>query len=333
MDITLIQQQLFQHIKIRLAGEAPMVEEIARLLNISTDSAYRRIRGEKLITFDELYRLAVSYRISLDQLMDLNTGSILFQGQYLDKSNFRFENYISNLVQNMAYISSFQDKQMYYSCKDMPIFHHYYFREVAAFKWFFWLKSYFQFPEFENKKFDLSEYPDELFENEKKALHYYNLIPSVEIWNIESMNIFFRQIDFYRDAQVFRSDKDIYELYCRLREVWGHLERQATLGYKFEYGDPEEKPLAEYKMYFNEVLLGDNNLFVILDNTKISYLVHTTINFMITRDVHFNENMYQYIQNQVKRSTLISSVSEKERARFFRITRERIEKRIGSLDL
>jgi len=86
-------------------------------------------------------------------------------------------------------------------------------------------------------------------------------------------------------------------------------------------------------MYFNEVLLGDNNSLVVLDGVKISNIIHTTINFMTTRDVDFNDNMYNYLQNQMKRSTLISSVSEKERSKFFRIIRERISRKKEALDI
>jgi len=43
--------------------------------------------------------------------------------------------------------------------------------------------------------------------------------------------------------------------------------------------------------------------------------------------------MYAQLQNQMKRSTLISAVSEKERGRFFRIIRERIAKRKESLNV
>ena len=70
---------------------------------------------------------------------------------------------------------------------------------------------------------------------------------------------------------------------------------------------------------------------LLLDNSKIAFMTHTTINFMLTRDMAFTENMYNHVQNQMKRSTLISEVSEKERSRFFRIIRERIEKRKEAL--
>ena len=333
MDVNEMQQQLFQAIKRKLKEDESVAEEIARLLSISTDSAYRRIRGEKPVTLDELYKIAVHYHISLDQLMNITNGTIQFQGQFVDKNNFRFEEYMTSMVQNLAYINSVKEKEFYYSCKDMPVFHHFVVREIAAFKWFFWLNTFFQFPEFEKRKFRFSDHPDELFAIEQKVLQLYNQIPSVEIWNIESMSIIVRQIEFCRDSHIFESDKDVLKLYEAVEKLWDHLERQAALGYKFTYGDPEEKPVGKYRMYFNEVYLGDNSMLAVLGGVKLSYLVHTTINFMLTRDMAFNENMYNHLHNQMKRSTLISSVSEKERSKFFRIIRDRINRRKEALKI
>ena len=103
------------------------------------------------------------------------------------------------------------------------------------------------------------------------------------------------------------------------------------MGYKFDYNDPTQKRIGDLKMYFNEVLLGDNNMLLEMDGSRMTYVSHTTINFMFTRDEAFNLNMYNHIQNQMKRSTLISEVSERERARFFRLIREKIEHRKESL--
>jgi hypothetical protein len=332
MNINEIQQQLFQIIKTKMPAEASVAEEVGKLLNISSDSAYRRMRGEKQISFEELYLLCSTYRISLDQLMQIKTGGFLFHGNIVNAKTYGFDQYLTNMMHTMAYFNSFNKKEIYYSCKDMPIFHHFHFRDVAAFKWFFWLKTYMQFPDFAKRKFKFSDYPDDLFELDQKVLNLYNQLPTIEIWNIESMSIFFRQIEFYRDGQVFESDEDALRLYEALEKTWDHLEAQATLGYKFRHNDPEKKRLGEYKMFFNEVLLGDNSLLVITDGTKASFLTHTTFNYIMTRDVAFTENMYAQLQNQMKRSTLISAVSEKERSRFFRIIRERIAKRKEALN-
>ena len=106
---------------------------------------------------------------------------------------------------------------------------------------------------------------------------------------------------------MFESDEDILRVYEALEKVWDHLEKQAALGYKFKIDDPEQKPLGEYKMYFNEVLLGDNSILAVTDNIKMAFMTHTTFNFMLTRDVAFTENMYNHMQTQMKRSYHLSA--------------------------
>ena len=80
-----LQQKLFTLLKSKMAEETTAAEEIAALLNISTDSAYRRMRGVKTLSIDELQTLCVHYKVSLDQLMEIKAGAIVFYGQYLDK--------------------------------------------------------------------------------------------------------------------------------------------------------------------------------------------------------------------------------------------------------
>lgn len=325
-----LQQQLFNAVKSKIDKNLSAADEIAGLLKISSDSAYRRIRGEITLPLDEIYTICKHYQVSLDKLMNVQAGGIVFQGQFVDK-NFKFKEYLVSMMNDLAYMNSFKEKEFFYMAKDLPIFHQYHIREIAAFKWFFWLKTYFEFPEFEDKQFRFEDYPEELFPIQQKILQLYNEIPSVEMWNLETMNIFFRQIEFYRDGEVFQSDKDILRLYEAIEKLWDHLEEQAALGYKFKYGDPKQTPMGAFRMYFNEVLMGDNNMIVVLDGNKMSYVSHTTINFMRTMDNKFNENMYNHVHNQMKRSTLISEVSEKERARFFRIIRDKIDRRKEAL--
>ena len=72
-------QQLFiQHIKDNFSGPLSLVTEMAELLNISNDSAYRRIRGEKAISFEEMQKLCTHFKVSLDQFLHLQNDAIVF---------------------------------------------------------------------------------------------------------------------------------------------------------------------------------------------------------------------------------------------------------------
>src|SRR5438094_8769867 len=92
-----LQVQLFQYLKNKMPPQASLVDEVAAALNISTDSAYRRIQGEKPITLEEIYLLCTRYNFSLDTLLNLKTDAITFQGNYIDPVSFSFEDYLTQM--------------------------------------------------------------------------------------------------------------------------------------------------------------------------------------------------------------------------------------------
>ena len=92
------------------------------------------------------------------------------------------------------------------------------------------------------------------------------------------------------------------------------------------FGLPEEpeKKMAPFQMYFNEIIILENSVLAQLDGSKAAFIVHNVLNVLMTRDPRFCDNMSTYIQNLIKKSTLISTVSERERSRFFKHLRQRI---------
>lgn len=321
------QALLFRQLKEKMPAYLSLADEVAAILHISTDSAYRRIRGEKPISLEEAGQLCARYELSLDGLLHLGDGSILFTGQYTAPESFRFEEYLANLAAQVHYMNSFAQKKLYYLCKDLPIFHHFHFRELAAFKHYFWMKTILAAPGYEQRRFRFSDYPDELFRLGSKALADYQRLEVVEIWNMESINSTIRQIEFYRDSGQFESEADVATLFDVMSRLIDHLEAQALEGrqYSAETEPPQLK--GGYELYFNEVILGDNSLLAELDGQRTAFLVHSVFNFIRTQDPQFCRNQYNHMHNLMRRSTLISSVAERERARFFRYLRLRIEGR------
>jgi hypothetical protein len=333
MDTLALQKQIFSQIKNRIAEHVSAVDEIAGLLNISSDSAYRRMRGEKTISLQELCILCAHYHISLDQMMDIQTDAFQFQGKLINSDNFRFDEYLTNTLNTMAFVSSFKQKEFYTLCKDIHLFRHFQNRDLAAFKYYFWIKTIYRFKDIKSKKFSFDEYDDNLYNLGRKILSYYTQIDAVEIWNLEAINASIRQIEYYREGRMFESDEDVLRIYESLEKLLNHMEKQAILGYQFDDEDPEQKPRGSFQMYFNEVLILDNSTLAILDGQRISYMIHSVVNYMTTRDTRFSENHFNHVQNLLQKSTMISTQSEKERARFFKILHDRINKRKEALSV
>lgn len=94
---------------------------------------------------------------------------------------------------------------------------------------------------------------------------------------------------------------------------------------KFTIGEKPLSNAARYNLYNNELVLGDNTVLAELDEKKITFLNHSVINYVFTRDVEFNAHMYDVIQNLIRKSTHLSGVGEKERTRFFNRIRDKIK--------
>ena len=322
-----VQQLFFQHIKTGLPPHLSLVDEIAGMLNISTDSAYRRIRGEKPISFDELRTLCSHYKISLDQLFHIQSDSFIFTGKLADNTTNFFGEWLTDVLQKYSYIHGFERKHIYFVAKDIPLQSFFQFKELARFKFFLWMRTFMRYEDLKNKKFSIQDPYPEFEDIGRKIIQVTNKIPTTEIWGHECINATIRQIEFYREANVFQSKHDVLIVYERLEELMNHFEKQSEIGKKFS---PNESPLSnagDYDLYLNELFLGDNSVVAEVNNNKIIFLNHNVLHIVSTHDERFTSYMYDRMMNMLQKSTKMSLAGEKTRSRFFNSLREKIEKR------
>jgi hypothetical protein len=330
MDQPGAQQIFFQHIKSNLATHLSLVDEVADLLDISNDSAYRRIRGEKPLSFEEIKSLCSHYNVSLDQLFHLNNSSFLFSGPLTNNENFGIESYLEYLLSLVNYFNSFEQRELIYNGKDMFLFHCFGFHELTVFKVFFWMKTILQYP-LEGKEIAIIEtIRQSIFKITARMSEAFNKLPLTEIWHDDSLNATLRQIDYYRESKIFPTDKFALDVYKNMLDMVNHIEKQAEAGCKFPVGGKPSAASPSYKFYMNEFILGDNCNLAILNHSKVVYINHSVLNIIMTRDPVFTEYIYMHLQNMMRKSTLMSMVGEKQRTKFFNTMREKIENRIRS---
>jgi hypothetical protein len=233
------QDFLFQRIKEMLPQHVSLVDTVSDILNVSSDSAYRRIRGETPLVLEEAKQLCDHFHLSLDQLLSLKSGFTLFQTQRIHYKNHTFESYLSGILQELLQLNSFMKKEIIYLTKDIPIFHNFSTEPLFAFRYFFWMKSILRHPEFENRHFTLDCLTPEIKKLGTDIIGAYNSISSTEIWNTECVNSVIFQVEYYREAGVFSSTKDIKTIYNAVEETIYHLKDQAEHGCKYL---PHETP-------------------------------------------------------------------------------------------
>jgi BetR domain len=325
MAETDLQKELFVLIKNTLPSHISLVDAIADLLNISYDSVYRRIRGEKPITLNELKILCEHFHLSLDQVLEHKTESVVFNAPEINGSDPDFREYLKGVLKQMKYFNSFVKREMLYQCKDAPFFYFYLFPEIGAFKTFCWLKTIINNPDYRDKTFSLHEFPfEECNELGQQIIREYSILPSIELWNFESFNSSLNQLEYYRDAGLFKTGEDFIIVADSFNKMLNHLQEQANNGLKFMPGATDVSHKAPFKFYINEVLLGNNTIICELDDLRLSIITYNALNYLITKDVRLGEKLFRGFNTLVSRSTLISGTGEKERNKFFRVQHEKI---------
>jgi hypothetical protein len=218
-----IQEYLFQRIKEKLPIEASLADVVAELLHVSNDSAYRRIRGETPLVLEEAQILCEAFNLSLDQTLNNKENSVSFTAFNLNNENYSFKSYLKDILHNLKIVASFDQKELIYLTKDFGLFHNFLSRPLFAFRYFFWMKSILQHPEFVPLKFSMDILTNDIEEIGLHIVRTYNSIPSIEIWNTECVNSTIAQIEYYREAGYFSSSDDVEKIYNSLRNTIEHL--------------------------------------------------------------------------------------------------------------
>ena len=321
-----IQEYLFQRIREKLPAEVSLADAVSELLYISNDSAYRRIRGETPLVLEEARILCDTYAISLDQLLKTDdTNAIAFSAVHINNGTYSFRHYLMDILDKLKYINSFSEKEVIYLSKDFVLFHNFLLQPLFAFRYFFWMKSIVQHPDFITSKFSLDILPVDIEQIGKDILNLYNLIPSTEVWCLSSLNTYIEQIEYYREAGYFKSDQDVEIVYASLRKVIEHLRLQAETGCKFLPGENYKSKKLNFQFYNNHLVLGDNAIMTILNGKKTLYLNYDVLNYISTQNERFCNTLYTKLQVFIRRATILSNVSEKQRNIFFNTLLKRIQ--------
>lgn len=192
-----VQQRMFQQIREQLPPHLSIVDEVADLLEISSDSTYRRLRGEKQLILSELLRLCDRFNLSLDAFLKQPQASVPFQHVEVNASTFTVDQYLDFAHQRALELGSHEETELLVVANDLTIFQLLQLPELAAFKLFFWQKSSLGFEDLKFTKFSLDVIPPSLLQKGEAIVREYVKIPSIEIIGIDAVNSFLRQINYY----------------------------------------------------------------------------------------------------------------------------------------
>lgn len=318
-----IQLDFLNRVKQSAPANISFVDELADLLGVSNDSAYRRMRAETLLGIDEIAAICKHFKVPFETEVQENTSSVSFNFVRLAGKKENFRKWLESLNQNVKHIGSVPGSQILYAADDVPIWHHFVEDEFIAFKLFYWMKSILNVPEFANSKFEPELIESELIKTAHEILKHYNHIASTEIWTEDTLNSTLKQVEYFWESGFFRDKAQALRMCDHVMEVVNTLQKKAEHNSKLIAKG--EKQTENFTMYMSEVMVGNNSILVSMGNTKVAYVSNNTFNMMSTTSPDLVEENEMWLKNLIKKSVLISGVSEKQRNRFFNILKEKVE--------
>lgn len=311
------QIEFFDRIKDLIQPNTSMVQVLADLLEISTDSMYRRIRGETSLTFDEVGVLCNYYKISFDSFINLESGNVTFNYTLMEEGLISFKKYLTSMRNDLKIIKATNQPLITYACEDIPIFHSLNEYGLAHFKMMYWMKAIMNIDSFEDKKFAFTLIDEELSDLGKEIYGLYSSIPSIEIWTDTTILSTIKQIEFFWEAGMFDSKEDAINIINSLRSTILRIQKQAEEGSKVIDRCKDESEKENFSLYFSEIEITNNCVLVNIGNIQAVYLGHLSFTTMNTSNATYCNQTEKWFENLKRKSTLISTVSEKLRYQFF----------------
>lgn len=309
-----IQMQFIKKLKEMVPPTVSLADELADILGVSTDSAYRRLRGETAISLDEAYIICSKYSISIDSVFSSKGDTVTFNYTHLTESPEQFDKYLNGIYNTMKKINTFQKKKMIYAAEEVPLFHSLNSEHLAAFKYFYWQRSVMNVPDYQNEKFDMSLIPSDLMQLGKKIFNTYQTIPSVEIWTEDTILTSCKQVEFYLESGAFGNKEDAIAVNREIKKMAEWLQKCAESENKDFAG---KSPESAFSLYNSELVIGTNCIHVNTGEYNFSYISFNTMNSLTTGNQVFCTEIEHWMRNLIKKSTLISGTAEKQRYRFF----------------
>lgn len=308
-----MQEMFIKHLKQVVPPNVSLVDDIADLLKISNDSAYRRLRNETELSLDETYKICKHYRISVDSVFSSKGDSVTCNYIKLTDSAENFESYLTSLLTQLQRLSKSENSKIVYAAEEIPIFHSFYSKELAAFKVFYWQRSVLNVPEYQTRKFDWDSIPEKQLELTSAIHDTYLKVPSIEIWTDETIQTTIKQIEYYFDSGAFKEKEDAIRVLQELKKMMQAINDYA----EHEHKSDNSSPNTSFSLYNSDLVIGTNCIHVNTGGTAFSYISFNTLNSLTTGNQEFCEEIEHWMKNLIKKSTLISGIAEKQRFQFF----------------
>lgn len=318
-----MQKEFINKIKSVFPENTSIVDEVASVLDIGYDAAYRRINLKTNLTLEEGVKLAMHFKISLNKLFEVGSQhTILAERSPKIISKKDLESYFAKSIDNLLPLTKLKSASIIYSAKDIPLFYTLKDSFITRYKIYVWLKIANRDMTKNKISFDdfIKTIPTSLLEKAFELGTTYNYIDIVEFWNDNTINGTVQQILYFYESQLL--SKDLALKICDdLEEIVHHVEKQTI-----QQSIINSKNNASYKLYKSDLLTMSNIILVKTTHKKAFFVPFTVLEYLKIEHKDTCDIMEEFFEKQMANSKLLVHSGEKDRTLFFNKMFQKINK-------
>lgn len=319
-----LQRLFIEAIRQKIPSNISIVDEVAAILGISYDAAYRRLSKKVHFSLQESVQLAKHLNISLNKLYDVGKpNEYIVQSSEDIKSIEDFNTYLINVNKELRPLKGNPDDWILFSARELPMY--YYFinpvlRKYKAFQWFYLLNITPVNKSILYKDFVVPEY---ILKNMEDLGDTYQQINLTEIWSYGAIDNALHQILYLFKMQLLDM-KQAVNIVQSIQEVIESIEIQT------QYKDPDNS--RKHALYYNEMNIMDNSTLIKHKGKIRLGHPYALLRYFLIDDPAACIEQEKYIKEQMKHAICISNTSQKEHAIFFNNNYKKLQKIIEILE-
>lgn len=317
------QQAILDRVLFRFPKKAEAIKAISKILGISLDAVYRRLRGDSYLAPQEIFTLVNHFNISLDPLIQNRDNAVVFEFHRYDTKLASIEDFLRNinaLLQGTRYLTN---PKIFIASSDIPLFYYALSPSLFKFKLYVWGNTIWDFNLFKENPFSLELFPRYIDEQIEQIRNAYFNIETVELWSLSLAEDTLNQMSYFMYCDRFASHTILWQLFEDLLSLTYDLKKVAKSGFKSNPGTPHAR--GPISIYHNEVIHSISTILLRSKEQNLIFTPFSSPNYLLTKDDNTCRNMQEWFEKIMQKSNLISVYNEKNRVWFFNQLIRKIE--------
>lgn len=320
--MVLYEERLFNYIKKKLPSNISFTEEIADILDINYDAAYRRIKGKTSLTLKESLLLSKHFDFNLNDVCldkdETDRKKIIVEKTHPIISNNILKLFFEKSKIESQYVLNSKNGQIFNCAKDFP-FYHTDNGFLMKFRLFVFTNMLSKDQAAKRVTFSNFNPSASLLEKYEGFLHQYQKVPLVEIWNDSTIDNVLNQIQHFFEIGL-TTKQESSSIFNGLIITLKSIENQAK-------NKKRAQSNHTFHLYHNNLISLLNTILKNSDVEKSVFVPYTNLTYFKVTDKNTTNQIEEYLKTQLEFSNNLSGEASVERSKFFSAMHKKIEKR------